>query len=228
MQRFPQGQALHRPPRREVFHTEALAWLADHPAMPGMSVITSLPDLSEVPAMGFEGWKTWFKQAAQAVLAWIPMDGTCIFYQSDIRHQGLWVPKGFWIQEAAAGMGYAPLWHKIVCRKLPGTITPGRASYGHMICLVREVHPAPVRPAPVRPGPDVLVDAGPTNWRRGMGEYACREACRFLYQETVTTTVVDPFCGQGAVLAMANQMGFAAFGVELNRKRCELAISFNF
>lgn len=223
MQRFDQGLALQRPPLRAVFHAEALAWLASHPATPGMSVITSLPDLSEVPAMGLEGWKAWFKEAAKSVLAWIPHDGTCIFYQSDIRLQGAWVSKGFWVQEAAAALGYTPLWHKIVCRKLPGTITPGRASYGHMICLARDL-----RQAPLRPGPDVLVDAGPTNWRRGMGEYACREACRFLYQETVTTTVVDPFCGQGAILAMANLMGFAAIGVELNRKRCERAMDFHY
>lgn len=212
------------PPHRQVFHEDALLWLQHHQAAEGMSIITSLPDLSEVPHLGMDGWKVWFKDAAHKLLAWLPEDGTCIFFQSDTRQEGQWIPKGFWILEVAESLGFSLLWHKIVCRKPPGTITPGRASYSHMICVVPRVRAAPI----VRPGPDVLVDGGPTNWRRGMGQYACREACRFLVDETSTNTVVDPFCGQGAVLAMANEWGLAAIGVELNRKRSEWAARFNF
>ena len=36
-------------PLREVIQGEALAWLDEHPAEPGSSVITSLPDVSELP-----------------------------------------------------------------------------------------------------------------------------------------------------------------------------------
>jgi hypothetical protein len=51
------------PPTREIIQAEALAWMAENPAPPGTSVITSLPDVSEVPERGFEGWKAWFGEA---------------------------------------------------------------------------------------------------------------------------------------------------------------------
>jgi tRNA G10 N-methylase Trm11 len=35
--------------------------------------------------------------------------------------------------------------------------------------------------------------------------------------------VVDPFCGVGTVLAVANETGLDAIGVELNRKRARKA-----
>jgi tRNA G10 N-methylase Trm11 len=35
--------------------------------------------------------------------------------------------------------------------------------------------------------------------------------------------VVDPFCGRGTVLAVANAMGFDALGVDLGAKRCRAA-----
>jgi hypothetical protein len=37
------------------------------------------------------------------------------------------------------------------------------------------------------------------------------------------TAVVDPFCGVGTVLAVANALGLDALGVEKNRKRAEQA-----
>ena len=50
---------------------------------------------------------------------------------------------------------------------------------------------------------------------------ACRLACRFVLEETSTRTVVDPFCGRGKVLAVANALGMDAVGVEIARKRAK-------
>jgi tRNA G10 N-methylase Trm11 len=57
-----------------------------------------------------------------------------------------------------------------------------------------------------------------------MGEVACRVASRFLRDETATRLVVDPFCGEGSTLAMANAFGLAAIGIDLSGKRCKAAI----
>ena len=48
-------------------------------------------------------------------------------------------------------------------------------------------------------------------------------ACRFLLDCTGSRTVVDPFCGLGSALAVANALGMDAIGVELSRKRAEKA-----
>ena len=52
---------------RTVVQAEALAWLSEHPAAEGTSVVTSLPDRSELPALDFEAWRAWFVGAARTV-----------------------------------------------------------------------------------------------------------------------------------------------------------------
>jgi DNA modification methylase len=44
-----------------------------------------------------------------------------------------------------------------------------------------------------------------------------------VLQHTPTRTVVDPFCGHGSVLAVANALGLSAVGVELSPKRAKRA-----
>src|SRR5450432_581427 len=82
-------------PRRQIVHAEALEWLTSHPAEADSSVITSLPNVSEVPELGFDGWRDWFKKAAQHVIRWIPPEGVAIFFQSDIRYRDVWVDKSY-------------------------------------------------------------------------------------------------------------------------------------
>lgn len=201
---------------------EALAWLDANPPPPRASVITSLPDVSEMPGAGFEDWRAWFVGAARRVIRWLPEEGggVAVFFQSDIRRGGAIVDKGHLVMTAADAERASMVWHKIVCRKPPGTLAPGRPSYSHMICVSRRE-----RRPPGKPGPDVLPDAGFMPWSRAMGALACRVACRFLLDETDTRVVVDPFCGYGTVLAVANALGLDAIGVDLGAKRCRKARS---
>lgn len=222
MRDFP-NPLLAFPARRTVFNAEALAWLDAHPAPEGTSIFTSLPDLSELPALDFAGWRSWFTGAARRLLRWLPEDGVAVFFQSDIRHGGAWVDKSYLIQEAVAAEGGTLVWHKIVCRRPPGSISQGRSTYSHLVCFSRVL-----RPAPRRPGPDVLPDAGPMPWPRAIGATACRVVCRFLRDETATTIIVDPFCGRGSVLAVANAFGFEAVGVDLSPRRCRFALRQRF
>lgn len=205
-------------PSRRIVHADALAWLDDNPSEPGTSVITSVPDLSEVPGLDLEGWRRWSIATMRRVIEWLPADGVAIFYQSDIRRGGEWIDKGYLVMRAIEDAGASLAWHKIVCRKPPGTLSLGRASYSHMLCAA----PAP-RPAPTRPSPDVLADAGFMAWSKAMGVEACRFACEYLRDETTARTVVDPFCGHGTALAVANDLGFDAIGVDLSARRCSAA-----
>jgi hypothetical protein len=190
-----------------------------HVAPARSSVVTSLPDCSELPEWSFDSWRTWFVDAARRVIRWVPEDGVAIFYQSDIRHLGTWIDKGYLVMRAAEEESARLVFHKIVCRKPPGTITHGRASYSHMIGVTR----APASEGPKRPGPDVVPDAGFMPWSKAMGVLACRVACRFLVEEIQSRVVVDPFCGHGTVLAVANELGMDAVGVDASSKRCKAA-----
>jgi hypothetical protein len=204
---------------RTIVQSDAFAWMDANVADSAASVVTSLPDVTELQ-LDFDGWRTWFIDAARRVIRWVPAGGVAIFYQSDIRHGGAWIDKGYLVMRAAEEEQALVLWHKIVCRHPPGTISLGRPSYSHMICVTRAPRP-PMR----RPGPDVLPDAGHAPWSRAMGVNACRVACRFLREETETRVVVDPFCGRGTVLAVANAMGLDALGVDISAKRCRAARS---
>src|SRR4051812_10002824 len=101
-------------PRRMVYHADALPWLAAQGRIAGASVVTSLPDVSELSALGFDGWQTWFVAAARAAMGCIDDDGVAVFFQSDIRRHGVWIDKGALVTAAAAEAGMTLLFHKIV------------------------------------------------------------------------------------------------------------------
>lgn len=201
-----------------IVQGDGLEWMRAHAAEAGASVITSLPDVSELPELGFEGWRSWFIDAARAVLRWVPASGMAVFYQSDVLHERVWVNKSHLVMQAADAEAARLVWHKIVCRRPAGTNTWGRASYSHMLCFTRGEVPV-LKSA----SPDVLPDAGATTWSRGMGLAACQVACRFLRTHSATTLIVDPFCGRGSVLAVARALDFEVLGVELSAKRCRAA-----
>jgi hypothetical protein len=199
-------------------HAEALAWLAARPAEPHTSVVTSLPDVSELAGADFMAWRGWFLAAVGAVLAWLPDGGVAVFFQTDVLSRGVWIDKSFLVLSAAAASGHHLVWHKIVCRTPPGSVKAGRAGYSHLLCLAREP-----RPAFRQPLPDVLPGAGFEPSQKAMGVEACALAVRFILAETTARTVVDPFCGRGTVLAVANALGLDAVGVDLSARCCRAA-----
>ena len=209
----PQGQ-------RTVECAEAVAWLTGRAELSGCSVITSLPDVSEFPTLSLAEWKQWFVRTAALVMAKVPEEGAALFYQTDVKKAGAWVDKGYLISKAAEEAGCETLFHKVVCRRPPGTVTFGQPAYSHLLGFSRGL-----RVDLGRATADVLPDAGEVTWTRGMGVQACLAACRFVLEHTQSRTVVDPFCGHGTVLAVANALGLDAVGVELSRKRAQKARS---
>jgi hypothetical protein len=205
-------------PGRTVHHGDALPWLRAAGTLVGASFVTSLPDVSELPALGLDGWRRWFDEAAVVTMESVPDEGVAIFFQSDVKRAGLWLDKGAMVSRAAERAGMGLLFHKIVCRKPPGTLTYGRASYSHLLGFARRL-----RPTLRRATPDVLPDGGIQPGAKSMGVLACVDACRFVLAETTTRTIVDPFCGFGTVLAVANALGLDAIGVDLSARMCKRA-----
>lgn len=203
---------------REVHQADALVWMDQTAAPESASIVTSLPDVSEFGDHCFVKWQSWFSDTARRVIDWTPESGVSVFFQSDIRHENQWIDKGYLILRACEDTNAFLVFHKIVCRHPPGTIAHGRAAYSHLICVSKRR-----RPLPKRPGPDVIADAGYKPAVKSMGVNACQLACRFLVDETNTRIVVDPFCGYGTILAVANAMGLDAIGVDLSRRCCQAA-----
>jgi hypothetical protein len=205
-------------PRREVVHGDGLAFLARGRLSPGHAIVTSLPDASELPRLDAQGWRTWFVDAAAAVCGAVSDDAVAVFFQTDVKRDGLWVDKAFLVQLGAERAGTTLLFHKIVCRAPAGITTRGRPAYAHLLCFSKTL-----RLDPALSTPDVLPSIGKMTWPKAMGLAACDAVCRFLSDQTACRTVVDPFCGIGTMLAMANAWGLDAIGVEISAKRAAKA-----
>lgn len=201
-------------PARTVHLGDGLAYLARGPLPADHAVVTSLPDGSELPELGFDGWRRWFVDAATACCQAIADDAVAIFYQTDVKRDGALVDKSYLVLRGAEAAGATLLWRKVVCRVPPGAVTFGRPAFAHLLCVSRRL-----RLPPGRSTADVLPALGTMTWSRAMGTAACDVAARFLLSDTACRVVVDPFCGVGTMLAVANRHGLDAVGVELSRRR---------
>ncbi|MBL0214906.1 MAG: SAM-dependent methyltransferase [Myxococcales bacterium] len=206
-------------PAREVHCGDGVAFLARGRLPDDHAIFTSLPDHSEVPTMGVPVWKQWFIDTVALACKALADDAVAVFYQTDVKYDGRWIDKGHLVLTGADAAGSHALWHKVVCRVPAGMVTFGRPAYAHVICVSRER-----RLAPGASTADVLPALGKMSWSRAMGSAACEVAISFI-AATGARTVVDPFCGQGTALAMANAHGLDAIGVELSKRRAAKARS---
>jgi len=205
---------------RIVHVGDGVAWLQANALPPTHAIVTSLPDHSELPTLGVDGWKQWFVATVALACTRVADDAVAIFFQSDVKHDGRWIDKGHLVHTGADAAGSHLLFHKVVCRKPPGLATFGRPAYAHLLAFSRSL-----RLDPGVATPDVLPRLGEMPWPRAMGADVCAFVCRFLLAQTACRTVVDPFCGVGTMLAVANAHGLAAIGVELSAKRAARARS---
>lgn len=204
-------------PVRNVHCADAIPWLQACGRIPGAVAVTSLPDVSEMNHT-LVAWRAWFLGAVRSVVEAVPDESAALFFQSDIKRDGAWVDKGGLVIRAAEDAGARVLFHKIVCRRPPGVHTYGRPGYTHLVAVSRSL-----RCPEVLLLPDVITDAGRLPWVRAMGIRAAAHAVRFARDHAGARVILDPFCGVGTVLAVANALGLDALGVEKSRKRCEQA-----
>lgn len=208
------------PPTREVLCGDGRAWLEGATLTASDAIVTSLPDVCELGGATLEAWRTWFLETAELACRKTHDDAVIVFYQTDIKRDGRWIDKGYLVQRAAESAGLSCLFHKIVCRVAPGETTFGRPAFAHLLAFSREA-----RFEVSQALPDVLPSLGEMTWSRAMGVEACALTGRFLLRSTQARRVIDPFCGMGTMLAVANALGLDAFGVELSKKRARRARS---
>ena len=211
------------PPSRTVIAGDGIAWLKETALPPTHAIVTSLPDISEMRALGFYTWRSWFVDTVALACSRVADTAPAVFFQTDVKRDGRWVDKAHLVALGAERAGAACLFHKIVCRVPPGRTTFGRPGYAHLLAFGRALH-VPVALST----PDVLPALGGMPWPRAMGTAACEETCRFLAHATACRTVVDPFCGMGTMLAVANAYGLDAVGVERSARRARRARALRF
>ena len=221
--------------RRTVVNADAMAWMrAQTGPFPG-SVVTGIPDISEV-SLSPDEYRKFFLEAVELILRRTPADGVAVFCQTDCRimappsadcavHkkcraqvQREWLDKSHLLQLACARVPHCRLlFHKIALISEPGNRKFNKPAFSHVLAFGFGdllLHDKVLTPD-VSPRGDIV-------WSRGTGSTCCVHAvefCRLLG----ATTIVDPFCGHGTVLAAANAAGLDALGVEISEKRCRAA-----
>lgn len=206
-------------PSREVHCGDGPSWVRDHSPLPAdVSIVTSLPDTSEVASLTYNQWRQWFSETSDLLCRSLAPNAAAVFFQTDIKREGTWVDKAYLVQRGAEAAGVEQLWHKVVCRAPVGMTTFGRPAYAHLLCFSKEL-----RLPPSVSTPDVLPKLGKMTWARAMGVEACITSVRFLAAHAQARTILDPFCGVGTALAVGNAMGLNAIGVEKSPKRAERA-----
>lgn len=206
---------------REVLTSDALNWLSsqDKNLLGAASFVASMPDISEFNNIGLDEWKNWFTSTAALIMSRCPDNGVAVFYQSDIKYEGLWIDKSYLVHKAAEQTGLSLLWHKIVCRVNPNIATFGKPSYSHILCFSKNLRLHDMS----KSTPDVIGNLGDKTWVRGMGLENCLMIAEFIKKQTSSTKIIHPFCGEGAMLAAANFVGLDALGIERSPKRSQKA-----
>jgi len=204
---------------RHVYCEDALDWFDKHQNLCAFSLVTSLPDISEFPHYNLEQWQAWFLCTAKLLLSKYSDEGVGIFYQSDIKQDGAWIDKGYLCQKAAQELGQILLWHKIVCKTDPGIATFGTPAYSHILCFSKTIRLTDLS----KSTPDIIPHLGEKTWQRGIGLTPALMIARFVLEQTNTRTIINPFCGEGSILAAANATGLSSIGIERSPKRAKKA-----
>ena len=226
---------------RTVYKLDSMEWLRGGGGSPvslphRFNVVTSLPDISELrqTTETVAEYEAWFVEAVRRLLCLTPPSNVAIFYQTPGRFTGeggAWLDKSTLCMLGAREAGAACVWRKIALISPPGTRRGGvRPSFVDLLCFSRE-HRVPRDHVAV----DVLPDRGYCAYPKAMGEAACVAAAEYCQlvdggldgggDEGSGTSglIVDPFCGYGSMLAVANALGMDAVGMDLSARCCRRA-----
>ena len=83
--------------QRVIHHGDGVEWLRGSSLGPHDAIVTSLPDVSGLPQLGFDGWRDWFIDAAEQVCRAVHEDSMAVFYQTDIKREGRWIDKSLMV-----------------------------------------------------------------------------------------------------------------------------------
>jgi hypothetical protein len=199
---------------RRVECADALTWLEGRRDVG--AIVTSLPDAEEIGCSIAE-WREWFGRGVESVVRATSKRSPAIFYQTDRKSNGATVSKEALVFEASWRAGARVLWHKIVLRRDVGKVDLHRPGFTHLIAVSAEGTSGTA-------SPDVLL-RGRMVYPNAMGVAVAAFAVK--YAALTSRSVVDPFCGRGTVVAMADALGLDAVGVDIDPEQVEAARSLD-
>jgi hypothetical protein len=202
---------------KTVICADSFEWLP--PNRDRGSIITSLPDASEIGIEDLGEYEKWVRRAATECFLSASKRCPVVFVQTDRRKGGRQFSKSNLLMNIAADLGWFLLWHKIELAQEVGKSNLYRPTFRNMLCFGRDGMTAG------QATPDVI-PVSKRSYPMAFGFAAARVCVEFC--KRFTKRVCDPFCGQGTVLHVAEQMGLHSVGVDIDPKVCEVARQFEF
>jgi hypothetical protein len=201
---------------KTVFCADSFKWL---PANRDQgSIVTSLPDASEIGIEDLDEYDKWVRRAATECLASASEGCPVIFVQTDRRKNGRQFSKANLLMNITQEQGWFLLWHKIELAAEVGKSNLYRPTFRNMLCFGNGKMSAGQATADVIPPSKRL-------YAMAFGFEAAKVCLEFC--KRFSNRVCDPFCGHGTVLHVAEELGMDSVGVDIDQKVCEVAKKFD-
>jgi hypothetical protein len=198
---------------REIIVDDSLNYLSRVAVLP--NVVTGICDLDEID-MTMPDYLQFFKDIASLIFKKLDKQGYAIFIQTDRKFEGAWFDKSYMLTSIAMSYGCKLVWHKIVLHRDVDHTDLHRPCYAHMLCYTYTGKPGAAFP-------DVL-PVSKKMYKNGTPLGAAKAAINFIRQNNKRNTkIVDPFVGQGTIVAVANSYGLDAIGIDIDPKQADLA-----
>jgi hypothetical protein len=181
------------------------------------SILTSLPDASEIGIENLDKYEKWVRRAATEIFLSASEGCPVIFIQTDRRKGGRQFSKANLLINIAEEQGWFLLWNKIELTADVGKSNLYRPTFRNMVCFGRDDMTAGQATPDVVPKSKRLYDMA-------FGFEAARACLGFC--KKFSNRVCDPFCGHGTVLHVAEELGMESVGVDIDPACCEAARNF--
>ena len=160
-------------------------------------------------------WIHWLKMSCLAIAGMMDEKSIVFFYQTNRKFEGSIIDKKNIITNEFLAMGFNLIHSKIVLKQEPETINLFRPTFTNFFSFSKSLGPG-------KPSPDVI-RCGEMIYKNAMGYNACRFAVEYVKEKKVSDTILDPFCGRGSVLKIANDLGMKSMGIDIDIKQVEHA-----
>jgi len=182
------------------------------------SILTSLPDASEIGMDDLAEYDKWVRRAAAEIFATASEGCPVIFIQTDRRKDGRQFSKANLLMNIAAENGWFLLWQKIELTADVGKSNLYRPTFRNMICFGRG------KKMTAGQATADVVAKSPRLYDMAFGFEAARACLEFCKKRS--NRVCDPFCGYGTTLHVAEELGMDSVGVDIDAACCEAARNF--
>jgi hypothetical protein len=194
---------------KTIICADSLEWL---PANRDQgSIITSLPDASEINIEDLNEYEKWVRRAATECFLSASENCPVIFIQTDRRKGGRQFSKANLLMNIAVEQGWFLLWHKIELTAEVGKSNLYRPTFRNMVCFGTGKMSAGQATPDVIPVSKRLYDMA-------FGFEAARVCVQF--SQKFSNRVCDPFCGYGTTLHVAEELGMDSVGVDIDAECC--------